>query len=71
MKAPRRGERLIALIGLALLLFAPPAIILVDRPAPNGLSWLILYVFIAWSAVIALAAWLLEYRHDKNVDHED
>ncbi|WP_318153356.1 hypothetical protein [Halomonas sp. ML-15] len=64
MKTPRLGERLIALIGVALLLFTPPLILIADRPAANGLSWLALYLFVAWALVIALAAWLLEYRHE-------
>ena len=71
MKAPRLGERLVALIGVALVLFSPPLILIADRPAANGLSWLALYLFVAWALVIALAAWLLEYRHDPAGGNDD
>ena len=56
----RRHARLLALAGLALLLFNPPLILLFDRPSGNGLSWLPLYVFVVWGMVIGMAAWLLE-----------
>ncbi len=58
----RRQEkaRLLALAGLALLLFSPPLILLFDQPSTNGLSWLPLYLFVAWGAVIGMAAWWLE-----------
>ncbi|RAR61505.1 MULTISPECIES: hypothetical protein [Halomonadaceae] len=59
MMAPRRTERLVALVILAALLFTPPLILLVDRPV-GGLSWLAAYLFAAWALVIGLAAWLLE-----------
>ena len=61
MKIPRLGERLVALVLLATLLFTPPLVQVFDRPA-DGLSWLPLYLFVAWGTVIALAAWLLEQR---------
>lgn len=64
MKTPRLGERLVALIVLTALLFSPPLILLFDRTTDAGLSWLPLYLFIAWAAMIALAAWLMEHRHD-------
>ncbi|QJQ94252.1 MULTISPECIES: hypothetical protein [Halomonadaceae] len=64
MKTPRLGERLVALIVLAALLFSPPLILVIDRPGATGLSWLALYLFVAWAAIIALAAWLMEHRHD-------
>ncbi|SHF15718.1 hypothetical protein SAMN02745148_01950 [Modicisalibacter ilicicola DSM 19980] len=57
---PRRHARLLALAGLALLLFSPPLLLLFDRPAVYGLSWLPLYLFLAWAGVIGVAAWLLE-----------
>ncbi|MBB3329241.1 lipopolysaccharide export LptBFGC system permease protein LptF [Halomonas campaniensis] len=62
MNTPRLKERLIALTVLATLLFAPPLMLVFDRPAEAGLSWLPLYLFLAWVLVIALAAWLLEHR---------
>lgn len=60
MNTPRRTARLLALTILALLLFSPPLLGLFDQPAANGLSWLPLYLFLAWAGVILLAAWLLE-----------
>ncbi|WP_324615486.1 hypothetical protein [Halomonas salipaludis] len=71
MKTPRLGERLVALIGVALVLFSPPLILVADRPATNGLSWLPLYLFIAWALVITLAAWLLEHRHEPGGRSDD
>lgn len=65
MNAARRKERLVALVVLAVVLFSPPLLLLVDTPSPNGLSWLPLYVFIAWTAVIGLAAWLMERRPEE------
>ncbi|MGC3872858.1 hypothetical protein ACPF7Z_06265 [Halomonas sp. GXIMD04776] len=56
----RRNSRLLALTGLALLLFSPPLVVLFNRPAANGLSWLPLYLFVVWGAVIGMAAWLLQ-----------
>ncbi|MDR5866026.1 hypothetical protein [Halomonas koreensis] len=56
MISPRRKERLIALIVLATALFTPPLLLVAERA---GLA-LPLYVFLAWAAVIALAAWLAE-----------
>ena len=53
----RRGERLVGLFVLALLLFSPVALALFARPAlPFGIPLLALYVFAAWGAVIALLA---------------
>ncbi|MGJ7456239.1 hypothetical protein ACR80S_10775 [Halomonas sp. MA07-2] len=61
MNTPRLGERLVALVLLATLLFTPPLVLVFDRPA-GGPSWLPLYLFGVWGVVIALAAWLLEQR---------
>lgn len=64
MSPHRFRERLVALIVLALLLFSPPMLLVADRvPEAGGLSWLSLYLFLAWAAVIALAAWLMEGKH--------
>lgn len=53
----RRGERLIGLFLLALLLFSPVALALFARPAlALGIPLLALYVFVAWGVVIALLA---------------
>ncbi|WP_404377645.1 hypothetical protein [Vreelandella aquamarina] len=63
MKPPsppaRRRERLIALTLLALLLFCPPMLLIVDR-LPGALGWLPLYLFVVWGGVIGLTAWLME-----------
>ncbi|QOR39158.1 hypothetical protein HNO52_12000 [Billgrantia diversa] len=58
--------RLVALIGLAALLFSPPLVLIFDRPSSTGLSWLPLYLFVAWLVVIALAAWLMEHRQEES-----
>ena len=65
MKPPRQNERLLALIALAALLFAPPMILIFDRLGGDDLSWLPLYLFIAWLVVIALVAWLVERPRDR------
>ncbi|MFY0990689.1 hypothetical protein [Halomonas sp. C05BenzN] len=65
MKTPRLKERLVALIVLAALLFSPPLLLVADRPSATGLSWLPLYLFLAWGAVIALTAWLMEHRPEE------
>nr|WP_111415349.1 hypothetical protein [Halomonas lactosivorans] len=56
--------RLVALIGLAALLFSPPLVLVFDRPPAAGLSWLPFYLFVAWLLVIGLAAWLMEHRQE-------
>ncbi|BBI50624.1 hypothetical protein HORIV_30450 [Vreelandella olivaria] len=56
----RRTERLVALVAIALLLFCPPLIIVVDRLPTVSVGWL--YLFIAWAVVIGLTAWLMEQR---------
>lgn len=58
----RQTERLMALVALALLLFCPPLIIVVDRLPSFNMGWLPLYLFCAWAVVIGLTAWLMEYR---------
>lgn len=58
LSAPRRRERLLALIVLAALLFTPPLVLVPDRA--RSLSWLPVYLFLAWGLVIVLAAWLME-----------
>ncbi|MCW4148076.1 MULTISPECIES: hypothetical protein [Halomonadaceae] len=58
----RKTERLVALVAIALVLFCPPLIIVVDRlPSPH-IGWLSLYLFSAWAIIIGLAAWLMEHR---------
>ena len=58
----RQTERLVALVTIALLLFCPPLIIVVDRLPTVSVGWLPLYLFIAWAVVIGLTAWLMEQR---------
>ncbi|WP_249976601.1 hypothetical protein [Vreelandella olivaria] len=58
----RKPERLIALVGITLLLFCPPLIIVVDRLPSANVGWLPLYLFGAWAVVIGLTAWLMEHR---------
>ncbi|WP_386083617.1 hypothetical protein ACFIOZ_09900 [Vreelandella sp. F11] len=58
----RQIERLVALVAIALLLFCPPLIIVVDRLPTVSVGWLPLYLFIAWAVVIGLTAWLMEQR---------
>lgn len=54
-----------ALVAIALLLFSPPLIIVIDRlPSFIG-GWLPLYLFCAWAVVIGLTAWLMEHRADR------
>ncbi len=60
----RTHARLIALICLAVLFFSPPLVLIFDRPAERGLSWLPLYLFAIWLMVIGLAAWLMEHRQE-------
>lgn len=61
----RQTERLMALVAVALLLFCPPLIIVVDRLPSFNVGWLPLYLFCAWAVVIGLTAWLMEYRADR------
>lgn len=63
MNTPNQHARLIALVILATLLFSPPLVVIFDRPPSAGLSWLPLYLFVVWTVVIGLAAWLVEHRH--------
>ena len=59
----KRTSRLISLTLLGVLLFLPPMLLLFDRPASNGLSWLPGWLFLLWLLLISLGAWVLE-RHD-------
>lgn len=54
----RQHARLIALILLAVLLFCPPLLVVIDRLP--GVASLALYLFGAWAVVIGLVAWLVE-----------
>jgi len=61
----RQTERLMALVVVALLLFCPPLIIVVDHLPSFNVGWLPLYLFCAWAVVIGLAAWLMEHSADR------
>ena len=65
MKEPIKQGRLIGLTLLAGMLFMPPLLLLFDRASASGLSWLPVYVFTVWLALIGLAAWLLEGSKDE------
>lgn len=54
----RQHARLIALILLAVLLFCPPLLVIID--GLPGMASLALYLFGAWALVIGLGAWLME-----------
>ena len=60
---PPRGERLIALFLLALVLFNPPLLHAFGAPGDEfGWPVLYLYIFGAWAAVIGLLALAVERR---------
>lgn len=55
------GHRLAAAFLVGLLLFCSPIAVLFDRPVFwNGIPVLYLYLFGAWTALIALMAWILQ-----------
>jgi hypothetical protein len=63
----RRGERLAGLLLLAAFLFSPVAIGFFQTPVlVAGVPALLLYVFAAWGAVVALLA--LAARGDRDED---
>jgi hypothetical protein len=60
----RRGQRLAALCLLGLLLFGYPVLAVFNVPATiAGIPVLYAYFFLAWGALIALIALVIE-RHD-------
>lgn len=61
MNAPRQRARLVALVVLTALLFSPPLLLIADA-SPADPGRLVVYVFVAWGAVIGLTAWLMERR---------
>ncbi|MFD2189734.1 hypothetical protein [Pistricoccus aurantiacus] len=65
MKRSQHNERLLAVIAFAAVLFTPPLILIFDQHAADTPSWLPMYLFIAWLAVIALVAWLMERPRDR------
>jgi hypothetical protein len=60
---PPRGDRLIALFLLGLVLFNPPLLLAFGAPGSlAGWPALLLYIFGAWLAIIALLALAVERR---------
>ena len=62
MTAPgRRGPRLVGLFALGCLLFNYPLVVLFDRSEMVlGVPLLYAYLFAAWAALIAAAAFIVE-----------
>ena len=57
MDALRRPERLVALVLLGALLFSPALLAIFARPVTLfGLPLLVVYLFVAWAAVVGLLA---------------
>jgi hypothetical protein len=54
-----RNTRLLAVAGLALVLFNYPVIAVFDKPVlVAGVPLLWAYIFISWALVIALVGWI-------------
>ena len=59
----RRGQRLVALFALGVLLFNYPMLALFDQPGMVlGVPTVFAYLFSAWALLIALAAWVVGRR---------
>ena len=59
-----RGQRMIALCMLGLVLFNFPILALFNVPGTLfGVPLLYAYIFLAWAALIALMAWVAESRN--------
>jgi hypothetical protein len=64
LKPSRSRELLVALFLLGVLLFAPPLLIIFNNPTRIlGIPALYFYLFVAWTALIALVALAVERRH--------
>lgn len=57
---PRYRERLLVLVILALILFCPPLLLVIDRLPSLSIGWLPVYLFCSWALIIGLTAWLME-----------
>lgn len=57
---PRYRERLLVLVILALVLFCPPLLLVIDRLPSFSVGWLPVYLFCSWAFIIGLTAWLME-----------
>jgi hypothetical protein len=61
MRATMKGERLVAIFLLGLLLFNYPVLALFNRPSETlGIPLLYAYVFLAWLLLIGLLALVIE-----------
>ncbi len=61
MRATMKGERLVAIFLLGLLLFNYPVLALFNRPTEAlGIPLLYAYVFLAWLLLIGLLALVIE-----------
>jgi hypothetical protein len=61
MRATMKGERLVAIFLLGLLLFNYPVLALFNRPTGAlGIPLLYAYVFLAWLLLIGLLALVIE-----------
>jgi hypothetical protein len=59
----RKGQRMIALCMLGLVLFNFPVLALFNVPGTLlGVPLLYAYIFLAWALLIALMAWVVERR---------
>jgi len=68
----RRRDRLIGLFLLALVLLNPPVLLLFGRGGTAfGLPLLYVYLFAAWLALIAAAAWIAESRSNRRRRDEE
>lgn len=62
-KSKSKGQRLAALCLLGLALFNFPILALFNRTGSLlGIPLLYAYIFLAWAALIALMAWVVESR---------
>ena len=59
----RKGQRMVALCMLGLVLFNFPVLALFNVPGTLlGVPLLYAYIFLAWALLIALMAWVVERR---------
>jgi hypothetical protein len=67
----RRRDKLIGLFILGLLLFNPPLLDLFSGGTVFGWPLLFVYLFVAWAAVIGVAALIVERRRHERFHSED
>jgi hypothetical protein len=73
LRRDRTHERLIALFLLGVLLLNPPFLLVFDRPIRVlGIPVLYLYLFLAWTVLIAAVAAVARHIHTLDVElHEN